>query len=655
MRLIIAGGRELKASAPSFFERLRMNENTRIAEPHSAALMRLARSRQAEGDFSGAEAAFRAGVEQFGDERDSYGHPTFRKELMRMFLTLEQWDRAEQLVEGETGITWHQRLFARAYGQVGNLPQAALWWARVIEEAPDDSEAIDWFAHRLLRVPAWPLEANNTGRLEQILRLAASEWERGRREKAADIFLSGLARHGEFRDRNGESLFFRKYAAMAINSADAGHVDQALSRYPSMAVRSFELLHGMLRIRRAWPKLRDAHHRLFDLAVADPLSDFATVARTTRAALSVLDLEAARKGLSRLTDFSSPPSRTVADELELAMLSGDVALCAGELDSAISFYRNAERLSPSSGRAALRIAAAECDRGEWEAAAIDAARSRLDKDLDKVGGLNSLTEYFCRRIDISDERPARPSVDILIFAHATERMKKNAHLAPPCPDMVDALVKSVKERIPDDASTETTIRIMYDHRETELSRAYLANLTNVAQKEDIEIVVNHQNGLRRQWLDGIGRGKGEFLLIIEQDHRILPACPGWGTLFDLFRTRPDVNYLRLNRRSNDAVGFDFFLIQTEADRNSHIARTGLFSNTPHMLRREFFQEALLPLISDNSKLDKQNGGAAGVEENINVAIEQIVSVAGYPAAVRLLGLGIWGDIGAPPMVGNLGL
>lgn len=97
-----------------------------------------------DGDLTGAQATFLKGIERFPDYFDQFGHPRFRKELVRLLLKLGEWDDALKCAledGGESKNLWHEILFARAYTHAGNISLARDWWLRVVAKEPNNSEA----------------------------------------------------------------------------------------------------------------------------------------------------------------------------------------------------------------------------------------------------------------------------------------------------------------------------------------------------------------------------------------------------------------------------------------------------------------------------------------------------------------------------------
>ncbi|MCW2286068.1 hypothetical protein M2323_003905 [Rhodoblastus acidophilus] len=113
-----------------------------------------------QGQYADAEALFRTGMERFPSDLDRFGHPRFRKELIRMLLRLRQWDQAASLYPasgGPGGDHWPDTLFARAYGAAREHDLEAHWWLRVGERQPGDEEFRTFLRNWAERDPAQAL------------------------------------------------------------------------------------------------------------------------------------------------------------------------------------------------------------------------------------------------------------------------------------------------------------------------------------------------------------------------------------------------------------------------------------------------------------------------------------------------------------------
>ncbi|MGF9759452.1 glycosyltransferase [Microvirga sp. 0TCS3.31] len=128
--------------------------------PSSALLARAFRERD-EGRHASAEEAFRAGVRRFPHELDHYGHPVFRKELLRMLLACREWNRSLALIsepDFPTYDRWYDLLFARAYTEAGDLDAAKEWWNRTAANYPSTwAEIENWFSQMKAAAPEFQL------------------------------------------------------------------------------------------------------------------------------------------------------------------------------------------------------------------------------------------------------------------------------------------------------------------------------------------------------------------------------------------------------------------------------------------------------------------------------------------------------------------
>jgi hypothetical protein len=103
-----------------------------------------------------------AGLRHFMAERptqlDQYGHPTFRKELIRLLLAEERIEEARAVMPGadDPGPSdWHHVLFARALKKVGRNDEARAHWEACLAANPRHPEAVA----ALRRADAKPAES----------------------------------------------------------------------------------------------------------------------------------------------------------------------------------------------------------------------------------------------------------------------------------------------------------------------------------------------------------------------------------------------------------------------------------------------------------------------------------------------------------------
>lgn len=329
---------------------------------------------------------------------------------------------------------------------------------------------------------------------------------------------------------------------------------------------------------------------------------------------------------------------------------GDTALLRRDPAGAEAHYRQALAIQPGDGRALLGLACVALDQnrlaraaelGQQAAEAFAAAGHAETAQVTRRG-----TTFWAA---------ARPiaSVEVVIFCHVSSKLKQNAHLGAPGLGLLELGLASLRARLR--PGPEVPITIYYDHRISPVNNAFLANLSRLCAEQDLRLAVYTGNGLRRQWLRAFERSEADALLIIEQDHEFLETCPPLAEVQALLQTRPDINQLRLNRRRNKAVGVDTMLLQTHRDRASGLCRTAGFSNTPQLLRRDFYEAVVRPAIEERSLHDHRNFGAAGVEENLNNLIRRIEPQIGMTALQRLMGLAIWGVRKAEPACVHTGV
>lgn len=331
------------------------------------------------------------------------------------------------------------------------------------------------------------------------------------------------------------------------------------------------------------------------------------------------------------------------------LILADANLSARRIDLSYDFYHRANSISKGDLYSLLGICCSCLEKRDYDTFVRYAKTCKETKAFTEV--LAHIYKLIDVKIDNINRDEKNHDVGLFIFSHPTERMSHNHDLAPPNTKMIEDIISNSNKRV---GSVEINTNIVYDHRETVLGVPYKENLLKLAESKDVNIIINENNGLRKQWLESIARSNEEFILVIEQDHELLENCPSWMELIEIFHKRPDINYIKINRDKNIADRFDFFANQSIIDYQDNLTKTSLFSNTPHIMRRSFFNSFILPIISNNDYFDGGNDGASGIEESVNVVIENVASYLGWQITSRLLGLSIWGNIGDDAVVNHLG-
>lgn len=98
----------------------------------------------ARGELDDAREALEKGAARFPAHLDRYGHPAFRKELVRLLLKRQDWSAACAAVPppgGPGGDHWHHILFARAFDTAGRGADARRHWRQVLVAEPAHPEA----------------------------------------------------------------------------------------------------------------------------------------------------------------------------------------------------------------------------------------------------------------------------------------------------------------------------------------------------------------------------------------------------------------------------------------------------------------------------------------------------------------------------------
>jgi hypothetical protein len=320
----------------------------------------------------------------------------------------------------------------------------------------------------------------------------------------------------------------------------------------------------------------------------------------------------------------------------------------------IHLWTEALRLSGGSRSVSVWTLACAIRAGNCDFAAKLALRLRAN-----LSGLSRAPELYlpwCLMGDSAllnqDFEGAKAAYAGIVFTHVTDKLRANAHLGAPTVGLVNEAVTSFRHRL--QVGREMPITVFYDYRKTRRNDEYRRNLEGYCEQTGLELIINQDNGLRRQWLDAFNRIEADVVAIIEQDHRFEHTCPTFHQILDLFNRRAEINYLRLNRKENLPVWLDHALSASCQDRTDGIVSTSRFSNTPHFLRRRFFDCVIRGIIEARPHYDLSNSGAGGVEENINDRFELIENRIGTVSLMRLAGMKVWGTFGAARLAVHLG-
>lgn len=82
------------------------------------------------------------GSENFPDWKDEYGDPVFMKDILKLHLSLRQFDTAKsKILHIEGGSGWYNILFARALEKSGDTVEALSYWREFLKNHPHHSEA----------------------------------------------------------------------------------------------------------------------------------------------------------------------------------------------------------------------------------------------------------------------------------------------------------------------------------------------------------------------------------------------------------------------------------------------------------------------------------------------------------------------------------
>jgi tetratricopeptide (TPR) repeat protein len=486
----------------------------------------------------------------------------------------------------------------------------------------------------------------------------------GRLEAGLAALEEGCRRFPDALAEGGAPLFGLAYVEAVLAAWDGGpqttgrrlalqaRLVGLIDRHPGLVLPRFQWLDFILRSQRQFGGPVRTH--LWNRAVVHPAVPFPHLLRLVSFAFHARTRETLRLAAAPLRGrLAARLAAHGAEDVPVWCQLADIHLLEDELDAAEACYRTAIGQDAGCARAVAGLACVALGRGAMELACGLATRAadllREAGEAEAAAAIDGAVMLWSRRLAV----PAPASLEVVFFCHVSGKLHRNAHLGAPGLGLLEAAVRSLRQSI--ELPEGVPMTVFYDHRDTAMNRAFLANLMRFCEAEGLGLVINTEHGLRRQWLHAFGRGTAELVMVVEQDHEFIPPGPSLAGILDLFARRPDINQLRLNRRPNVAVGFDALLAQAAQDKADGVTITARFSNTPQFLRRDFYAGVVLPRIDHDIGNDGRNQGAGGVEDNINPWLRRLEAVIGVPAVMRLAGLAIWGQPGDEARCAHLGV
>jgi len=125
-------------------EKLDLRGKAILPSSESRQLLQAGLSAASAGDIDRAERLFAKGMSNFPDLMDEHGDPVFHKELIRVLVNNNKWEKAKALVADDSspGMRgWHHIIFARALDASGQSQAARIHWQEFIQSRPNHPEA----------------------------------------------------------------------------------------------------------------------------------------------------------------------------------------------------------------------------------------------------------------------------------------------------------------------------------------------------------------------------------------------------------------------------------------------------------------------------------------------------------------------------------
>jgi hypothetical protein len=248
------------------------------------------------------------------------------------------------------------------------------------------------------------------------------------------------------------------------------------------------------------------------------------------------------------------------------------------------------------------------------------------------------------------EHGSRPSIELVVFTHATKKPAAKPYNIPPSTDLIRATLKSARDHLQSDIKTT----VLVDDWGSPDSVSYVNNLHSLAKAENFELKTSNKYGLRQQWLKMASIVQSDFVIIMEHDWLFRSHMATAAQLIEIMQDNPLLNHVRFNKRANICAGWDRMVAPDFLGHRNNVTLTTSFSNSPHIIRTSFLRQVVAPIIGLGSEADVANGGAGGVEMQVIKYRRRLESVIGESFSAMLLGTAILGPLNQSAVVRHIG-
>lgn len=236
---------------------------------------------------------------------------------------------------------------------------------------------------------------------------------------------------------------------------------------------------------------------------------------------------------------------------------------------------------------------------------------------------------------------AKPGLTCVVTTNLTKKLVINRAKAPPKIDLIADTLVSWRTAL--QPSKDTRVIIYFDQPKTpEADDEIYANaLADYAAQHGYEVALRRGNGLKNNVADALATTETEFFTLLEHDF-LFNNCPTQDAVIQLLNQHSFINLVQFNRRPNVAVRRDVVLWPETRVATHPLLRTPRFSNNPYIGRTAKIVRDFLPIFSNQNRFDGINGGAGGLEEQVEAVTSQLVQKFGFGFVQRWTGYYLYG-------------
>lgn len=242
----------------------------------------------------------------------------------------------------------------------------------------------------------------------------------------------------------------------------------------------------------------------------------------------------------------------------------------------------------------------------------------------------------------------------VVTTNLTKKLQFNKAKAPPKLDLLAETVASWQAALQPAADTRVIIFFDQPKIPDDDAALYAKNLATYCESHGFELMLRTGNGLKNNVKEALALTETAYFTLLEHDF-LFHNCPPQQTLIDLLHQHSFLHLIQFNRRPNVAVRKDAVLWPETRVAQYPLLRTPRFSNNPYVGRTAKIMRDFLPIFSGANAFDGSNGGAGGLEEQVDAYMASLVQKFGYGFAQRFTGYVLYGSPLDAPRLTHTGI